>query len=198
MLQTTEKLEFEWTAITADDPESIFIQEALEHIEVFQSHEHRVAGFEPSNYCAAAGVLRAIRQQGLNKGERFCEWGSGFGVVTCLAAMLGFDARGIEIEETLIGSAVQLAEDYGLDVQFHQGSYEADGLANRNVRNSAWSNPLANLLFDCDLIYIYPWPAEVALSQRLFAQFAQAGTLLVSYMGGENFRVQRRRNCDPV
>ena len=181
MVQTVEELELEWTAITADDSECTFIQDALERIEMFQSHEQRIASFEPSNYFAAAGVLHAIRQQGLNRGERFCEWGSGFGVVTCLAAMLGFDARGIEIEENLIGSAMQLAEDYGLDVQFHQGSYRAGGEADRDIRESAWNDPLAFSLFDCDLIYIYPWTAEVALRKRLFDHFAQVGTLLVSY-----------------
>jgi hypothetical protein len=57
-----------------------------------------VAGFVPSDYDLVYRTLEMVRNQ---TGPEFCEWGSGLGVITCLAAMLGFDAVGIEIEPRL-------------------------------------------------------------------------------------------------
>lgn len=186
-----EELELDWEAITADEDEFVFIQDALERIELFQTHEERIPSFEPSNYFAAAGVLSAIRKQGLVRGNRFCEWGSGFGIVTCLAAMAGFDACGIEIEANLIENAMELAVDYGLDVQYHHGSYRPEKRLDPETWASAFSGPQCFSPFEQDLIYIYPWPAEVAQTERLFRRFAPSGALMVSYQGGGNFRVRR-------
>src|SRR4051794_5489754 len=77
-----------------------FLEEAGRRIERFQSTS-RSPAFVPSDYAGAYRVLRAVATTDLAPGERFCEWGSGFGVVTCLAAMVGFDACGIEIEAEL-------------------------------------------------------------------------------------------------
>src|SRR5262245_56041899 len=81
-----------------------FIREAEERIEQFQS-ECRVPAFVPCDYRAAFSVLRGLAEGGLARGWRFCEWGSGFGVVVGLAALVEFDACGIEIEESLVREA---------------------------------------------------------------------------------------------
>src|SRR5262249_27656087 len=88
-----------------------FILEAEDRIDRFQ-WECRVPAFVPCDYAAAFGVLRAISQSALARGRRFCEWGSGFGVVVGLAAMLDFDACGIEIERSLVEEARKLADDF--------------------------------------------------------------------------------------
>ena len=67
------------------------------------------------------GVLRALSEGGLARGWRFCEWGSGFGVVVGLAALVEFDACGIEIEALLVAEARKLADDFDLPVEFGQG-----------------------------------------------------------------------------
>src|SRR5262245_50345847 len=79
--------------------------------------------FVPSDHLCAFGALQALAESALAPGGRFCEWGSGFGVVTCLAAMIGFDACGIEIEPELVDAARRLAEDFELSAEFVCGSF---------------------------------------------------------------------------
>jgi hypothetical protein len=43
-------------------------------------------GFIPSDYEHVATVLSSIRSEDLALGSTFCEWGSGLGIATCLAA----------------------------------------------------------------------------------------------------------------
>src|SRR5438034_10470333 len=90
-----------------------FLHEAERRIERFQETS-TAHGFVPSDHLSAFGALQALAESALAPGGRFCEWGSGFGVVTCLAAMLGFDACGIEIEAELVAAARRLAEDFEL------------------------------------------------------------------------------------
>ena len=63
----------------------------------------------------------------LAAGHRFLEWGSGIGIVACLAAELGFDAIGIEIEAPLVEIAESIAADHDIDVEFACGSYVPHG-----------------------------------------------------------------------
>lgn len=175
VLQILEDIELEWSPVAASSPEGKFIQDALKHIEMFQSENERIPSFEASYYFGAAGVFNAIRDQCLAAGNRFCELGSGHGVATCLATMAGFAAQGIEIESELVVSSRKLADDFALNVQFHQGSYRTD------------------FPIDYDLVYIYPWPAETAYITRRFEQLARPGTLLISYKGGGRFRFQRAK-----
>ena len=100
-----EELQLDWTVASGDTPEGAFVQNTLQRIETFQAQNERIPSFEASNYYAAAGVLKAIRNHGLTMGKRFCEWGSEFGVLSCLAAMEAYDACGIEIETKLVRSA---------------------------------------------------------------------------------------------
>src|SRR5947208_11029607 len=103
-----------------------FLHEAEQRIERFQQHS-RVPGFVASDFPRAYRVLRDLSAGSLAPGNLFCEWGSGFGVVACLAAMLDFDACGIEIEGMLVDEARQLAEDFDLSVEFVRGSFIPQG-----------------------------------------------------------------------
>jgi hypothetical protein len=47
---------------------------------------HRGSAFVPSNFRGAYGILQHPAAQAEAAGTLFCEWGSGFGVVACLAA----------------------------------------------------------------------------------------------------------------
>jgi len=186
-----EQVDLDWSPAAADSDAGRFIRNAQRRIEQFQSENERIPGFEASNFHAAAGLLQAIQEQRLAPGLRFCEWGSGFGVVTCLAAMAGFDAWGIETEAKLVGSSRQLALDYDLDVIFQQGSYKPDLTFGSDLELPTESAESGRFPFDCDVVYIYPWPAEKAIVTQRFEQMAQPGALLVSYQGGGRFRIQR-------
>jgi hypothetical protein len=186
-------------AIPADV--SAFLREADRRIDEFQRHS-KFHGFIPSDYVRGYRVLRTVAAANLTPGNLFCEWGSGFGVVACLAAMLDFDAVGIEIEPALVDAAQQLADDFGLPVEFLLGSFipkggaiEAnvkDGFAWLSTEESRTNEDLGIGPDDFDVIFAYPWPDEETATERLFERYAGPGALLVSYRGGEDFRLQRK------
>ena len=68
-----------------------------------------------------------MRDEGLALGERCIEWGSGFGVATSLASMLGFEATGIELEEGLLKIAESLAEKHQTGAEFIATTYIPEG-----------------------------------------------------------------------
>src|SRR6478735_7902298 len=115
---------------TPSAPALRLIREAEKRIRRFQS-DCRVMAFVPCDYPTAFTVLRGLSESSLARGSRFCEWGSGFGVVASLAAMLGFDACGIEIESSLVEEARQLADDFELPVEFVHGSFVPRGAEDR-------------------------------------------------------------------
>src|SRR6266571_5425895 len=103
-----------------------FLREAERRIDRFQL-TCQIPAFVPSEFEFAYNVLQALASAAPTFGRLFCEWGSGFGVVSCLAAMLEFDACGIEIEESLVDAARRLADDFGLPVEFTRGSFIPQG-----------------------------------------------------------------------
>ena len=178
-----------------------FIREADRRIDLFQQSA-RVPGFVPSDYEAAYRVLRTISESVLARGRQFCEWGSGFGVVAALAAMLDFDAVGIEIEPMLVREAGRLAEDFDLPVEFVAGSYVPRGAENR-VQSSglySWFTPDADYAYDdlgldpsdMDVLFAHPWPDEEPMTLDLFDRYCGPGALLVTYHGGDDFRLKRK------
>jgi hypothetical protein len=160
----------------------------------------------PSDFVAVYHALRAIAESGLSAGHSFCEWGSGFGVVASLAAMLEFDAYGIEISGELVEAARRLADDYALPVEFVQGSFipvGSDALA-----DEAFTEHQDHVYFlvtesdhaytelglgpdDADIVFAYPWPGEEYAIEGLFENNAAAGALLLTYNSCESIRLQR-------
>src|SRR5207249_362612 len=119
-----------------------FLREADRRIGQFQ-RTSRIPAFIPSDYGRVYHFLRALAGTTLAPGRRFCEWGSGFGVVAGLAALLGFDASGIEVEGELVDAARQLAGDFDLPVEFVHGSFiPLGGDAYADVGSAfAWLTP---------------------------------------------------------
>ena len=183
-----------------------FLREADRRIERFQM-ESRIPGFVPSDFASAYGILRSLSEGGIARGSQFCEWGSGFGVVTCLAAMLDFEAWGIEIEAELVAAAQQLAEDYDLPAEFIHGSFIPAGSADfiDSGEEYAWLTPrvgdrpgeMERDPDDFDTIFAYPWPDEEELTEKLFERYANDGAILATYHSGESWRVRRLEKRKP-
>ena len=186
-------------------PDDVFalVADANRRVQQFdEDFPASIPAFVPSDYELVYRALASVQELRLATGRRFLEWGSGVGVVSCLAAQIGFDAVGIEIEAVLVEIARRLAADHGFDVQFACGSYVPDG-----------AEPLVDIIGevtwlrtdrpDCyaeieldtedfDVVYAFPWPGEEQVIFDLFTHSAAVGTLLVSYHSQEGLRVQRK------
>jgi hypothetical protein len=184
-------------------PETIqrFLNEANRRIEQLQS-DHHIPGFVPSDFVSVYAALEVLQSSVLLPGRWFCEWGSGMGVVACLASLVGFDAWGIEIDETLVREARRLAADFDLPVRFVRGSFIPPGaeMAENAERRYAWltteeRDGYTSLGIDpdeFDVIFAYPWPDEEELTAQLFEKYARQGALLVTYQDSHGIRVQRK------
>ncbi|MEX0612431.1 MAG: hypothetical protein WD738_14350 [Pirellulales bacterium] len=161
-----------------------------------------LAAFVPSDFELVYRALVSIQARRLATGRRFIEWGSGLGVVTCLAEWVGFDAVGIEVEPRLVNMAETLAADHRVDVEFVCGSFVPRGaelLLDRLV-DVAWLSPhgpdgYSELELDpddFDVVFAYPWPGEEQVVFDLFADYAAVGALLLTYHGQDGMRLQRK------
>ena len=183
-----------------------FLREADRRIERFRLNS-RIHGFVPSDFERTYGILRALATADLTPGTLFCEWGSGFGVVACLAAMLDFDACGIEIEGELVDAAMRLAADFDLPVEFIHGSFipgksetcldSGDGFGWLSTQVDSGLDELGLVPSDFGVIYAYPWPDEERLIGALFERHGSAGAVLLTYHGGEDFRLRRKTGGKP-
>ena len=157
----------------------------------FKEGAARISTFEPSNARTAYGHIRAVREQTDDPGLTFCEYGSGLGVVSCLAASLGWKTTGLEIETPLLAKARGLAQRHGHDVTYFNASYKPDGFFTGDVLRASLETAHGFGLMDFDVIYVYAWPAELRAVTDFFSDFAKPGTLLLIYEGGETFSVMR-------
>lgn len=173
-------------------PEPILrlIEEAESKFAAWQEKNDRVPSLVSSNFWLAYEVLQHCQRQA--KGLRFCEWGSGSGVVTCLAAAVGYRATGIENNQGLLDFSRSLADDQQLSASFCLGSYKPDDGSSDEEQVRALSKPLGFTPFDFDLIYVYPWPAEKQLVVDLFGLYASGGTLLIVNQGGADMQLYRQ------
>ena len=177
-----------------------FLAEAEQRIDDFQ-RDSRVPGFVASNAVQSYRVLRSVAASYATPGALFCEWGSGLGVITCMAAMLDFDAVGIEIEQELVVAAQQLARDFDVPAEFVHGSFLPPGFTFRPKLGSgfAWLKTERagrdELPFDVNdfaVIFAYPWPDEEDVAAIVFERYAAVGALLITFHGSDEFRLRRK------
>jgi hypothetical protein len=180
------------------------IADARERIDKLEDTSRAaMPAFVPSDFELAYRALAAVKQANLSTGQRFLEWGSGIGVVACLATQLGFDSIGIEIERPLVDIAEDLAAAHDLETEFACGSFiPADTEVHLEMPDDfAWLTTEAPTAYedldlapdDFDLIFAYPWPGEENVIFDLFANHAATGALLLTYHGLEGIRLQRKR-----
>ena len=187
---------------------SAFLREADERVKQFvDSRRVHFSSFVPSDFVTVYHALRAIDDAHLATGCAFCEWGSGFGVVATLAAMLEYDACGIEIERGLVDASRRLADDFGVPVEFVHGSFippggeaYADKAYSESGAEFSWIATDADHAYDelglepddFDLVFAYPWPGEELLIENLFERFAAEGALLLTYSQFDSVFLRRK------
>jgi hypothetical protein len=184
-----------------------FLEEAGRRVSV---HSERlpglISGFVPSDFVAVYQALCFIRDGHLACGNSFCEWGSGLGVVASLAAMLRFDAYGIEIDKELFDASQQLAADFDIPVILAHGSFvphgadrmldraftDQDGGLSLKTQADRTYDDLGLEVRDFDIIFTYPWPNDEPLIAQMFHKYAARGSLLLTYHDSKPMRLRRK------
>jgi len=141
-------------------------------------------------------------------GQSFIEWGSGFGVATGMAALLGYEATGIEIQEDLIAKAEALLNDQGIEAEFICTSYVPEGYVLYDAVGGDDIVPDDSYHFEpgdgpryedmdltieeIDLFFVYPWPGEQEMMLKLFDAVAGEGAILIAYFGDKDICIYRK------
>ena len=173
--------------------------------------DDQAPSFVPSEPERVYAVLEEVTRRHLPPNRVFCEWGSGFGAVTCMAALLGYQAYGIEIEADLTQHARAIARRLRIPAMMICASMFPKGYGSflgpngviltrpapgRNT-NGGDGEPLRYDGMDIDiaeigLFFAYPWPVERDLIRELFDAVAMAGAILVLYHTELDIRVYRK------
>ncbi|MFG0261431.1 MAG: hypothetical protein ACF788_03480 [Novipirellula sp. JB048] len=179
------------------------IEAASERVDAFtKNRRDTIHNFVVSDFALVGAAIRWLVDHRLPCGDAFLEWGSGFGVVTMLAAIEGMDAVGIEVEDDLIDQAHQLAEDFDIEAEFVAGSFLPDDRSviesviqdfeNVDIDSPSAYETLGRSIDEFDLIFAFPWPGEQDYFAAVFDHFAADGALLLTYDGRNQLRLQRR------
>ncbi len=195
-------------------PEDItaFLARAEEHIDAHfdAGKNRRYPQFIPCDSALLYSVISYLKDAGHVSGEVFCEWGSGIGVGVCLAAKLGYEAYGIEIEDELVEAAEVLADEVAVEgVTFLAISYIPEGLDSYSgvggdeivAESSTFLGEGDRVYYegmDCDLsevdlFFVYPWPSEHEFMAELFDTIASEGAVLIAYYGDGEICAYRKK-----
>jgi predicted O-methyltransferase YrrM len=196
-------VDFDAAEVALPDDVARLIAEARRRIdEMEEQFRAAIPAFVPSDFDAVYRALDFIQNTRNTTGQRFIEWGSGIGAVTCLASRLGFDAVGIEVEAPLVEMAEQLARDFDVAAQFVCGSFVPAGDEPRvdSAGEITWLRTDAVDGYeeleldpdDFDVVFAYPWPGEEQVIFDLFEHCAAVGTLLLTYHSQDGLRLQRK------
>ena len=175
-------------------------EDGYEHFHRFELEVRRRAfhPFVPADYADVERILRTH----LAPGRRFLEWGSGSGVITIMADLIGFDdASGIELDGSLVDVARALASKYESRARFVAASFLPEGYCYRDEgggtrTGTLGSGPsgylaLGRALEDFDVVFGYPWHGEERVMRDIFEQYGSRDATLVIYPGGTRPMFQR-------
>ncbi|PXA04530.1 hypothetical protein DDZ13_04965 [Coraliomargarita sinensis] len=167
----------------------------------------RYIASEPAQVYAA---LRWVSERGLTPGEKFIEWGSGFGIATGMAALLDYEATGIELREGLVDIARELMAGQSIDAEFICTSYIPEGYLEYDIAGGSdivpddsfghqlEAGPVYQDVYheidiaEVDLFYVYPWPGEQEMMLKLFDAVAGVDAILIAYFGDREICIYRK------
>lgn len=199
------------TCRLTDDVQAL-VDAAEERFDAFYAQQlnkryPRYIASEPAQVYAA---LKWVTERGIAPGERFLEWGSGFGVATGMAKLLGYDAAGIELRNGLVEIARDLMDSQSIDVEFICASYIPEGyiayetigghdivpddsFGHRSERGPVYQDDAGLIdIAEVDLFYVYPWPGEQEMMLKLFDAVAASDAVLIAYYGDQDVCLYRK------
>lgn len=151
------------------------------------SHHRDFVRYVAADYDAVFRSLAALR----GRVSTVLEWGSGLGVVTIMARLLGFEAYGIEYAPSLVKCSREFAQRFAPDAVFVEGSFIpsdyvfdpafGDSLFQSEVDVESGYEELEMELSDFDLVYAFPWPDEINFLNHVMAQCSGTQTLFLTY-----------------
>ena len=209
-MNSIKQIDYEAESPEVPEPFASLIQDADERWEKFWAQKlnkryPRYVASEPAQVYAA---LKHVRDEGLALGERFIEWGSGFGVATSLAAQLGFEATGIELEDGLVEIAESLAEKHQTGAEFIATTYIPEGYISYDhvggsdiVPDDSFGHEVEPPRYDgmdigldeIDVFFVYPWPGEQEMMLKLFQSVASEDAILIAYYGDQEICIYRKQ-----
>lgn len=151
--------------------------------------QRRFHPFVAADYEEVAEALAGIA----TPGAKFLEWGSAIGAISIVADLLGFQAFGIELDETLVHEARRLAQRHGSTARFATGSFLPTGYRwGRRTGDSRLGTigqgrsgylELGVALDDFDVVFGYPWSGEEPIMRDVMCEYGRADALLLLYSG---------------
>ena len=171
--------------------------------------DRRYPRYLPSNPEKVFAAIATLKESGLLRGKVFCEWGSGFGIATCMASLIGFEAYGIEIEDGLVKLSTQLARDLSIPAEYLCTSYlpegyeECEGIGGKDLlppQATTSGGAIIDItpLYDgldpgeVDLFFVYPWPGQEEFMMDLFDEIASEDAILLIYQADGETTVHRQ------
>ena len=209
-MNSIKQIDYEAESPLVPEPFASLIQDADDRWDKFWAQKlnkryPRYVASEPAQVYAA---LKHVRDGGLALGERFIEWGSGFGVATIMAAQLGFEATGIELEDGLVEIAESLAEKHQTGAEFITTTYIPEGYINYDHVGGSDIVPDESFgyqaepprydgmdvgLDEIDVFFVYPWPGEQEMMLKLFQSVASEDAILIAYYGDQEICIYRKQ-----
>jgi hypothetical protein len=181
------------------------ITSARGEIEAFQDRWDRpqIEQFVAADYHLVYQCLNWTLQFQPRLGQRFLEWGSGFSIVSAIAAEMGLNSFGIEAEPDLLAMGRKTIQTWNVSVELVEGNFLPPGAAqlSDDPMLPSLSHDVADAyqtigldLDDFALVYSYPWPGEDDFHEFVFDRYAASGALLMLFCGPNDVRLWRKAN----
>ncbi len=167
-------------------------EDGWDHFQKFDAEVRRNSfhPFVPADYNEVEKLIAPVAREGL----RFLEWGSGSGVITMMADLLGCDAWGIELDPRLVEVARALARKHDSDAQFVAASFlpagyqyvDPDGGHRTGTLGDGPSGyiEMGRALDDFDVVFGYPWHGEEPVMRDVFRKYGNPDATLIIFPGG--------------
>ena len=209
-MNSIKQIDYEAESPEVPEPFASLIQDADDHWDKFwaQKLNKRYPQYVASVPAQVYAAFKYVRDEGLALGEHFIEWGSGFGVATSLASLLGFEATGIELEDGLVEIAESLAEKHQTGAEFITTTYIPEGYISYDHVGGSDIVPYESFghqaepprydgmdigLDEIDVFFVYPWPGEQEMMLKLFQSVASEDAILIAYYGNQEICIYRKQ-----